>query len=150
MFVTLIKSPASLHSIDLAGNIYNLSKLTEEQFLFRKEKYVVIRVLLVLRNDVLVIDSDKKITRLSFLEGLGKFDPEYIYDKVNESDLYSGFTNIELIDYERVEYVIISKRAIAHSTISPIDLNDFFDAKLIKKENITNRLSLGGLNPFII
>lgn len=150
MFVTLIKTPTSLHSIDLIGNVYNLSKLTEEQFLSKKEKYVVIRILLILRNNILVVDSNKKITKLIFKEGLGKFDPKYIYNKVNELDLHVGFTSIDLIDYERIELVRVSKYAL-ESTVTTVDgLKEFIDMELVQKENILNRLSLGALNPFVI
>lgn len=150
MFVTLIKTINSLHSIDLLGNVYNLSKLTEEQYLSKKDKYVVIRLLIVLNNKVLVIDSNKKISLLVFKEGLERNRPLELYKRVNEIDLYTGFTSIDLVDYERIELVRVSKHALESSVTTVDELKQFIDTKLVQKENIINRLSLGALNPYSI
>lgn len=150
MFVTLIKTINSLHSIDLLGNVFTLSKLTEEQYLSKKDKYVVIRLLIVLNNKVLVIDSNKKISLLVFKEGLERNRPLELYKRVNEIDLYTGFTSIDLVDYERIELVRVSKHALESSVTTVDELKQFIDTKLVQKENIINRLSLGALNPYSI
>lgn len=150
MFVTLIKTINLLHSIDLLGNVFTLSKLTEEQYLSKKDKYVVIRLLIVLNNKVLVIDSNKKISLLVFKEGLERNRPLELYKRVNEIDLYTGFTSIDLVDYERIELVRVSKHALESSVTTVDELKQFIDTKLVQKENIINRLSLGALNPYSI